>query len=124
MFQSWFVKIDEFSWWDIERISTDAGTQFTSMKFQVECQTHGVHLTSSAPEHNEINGQVRVTWKPLRTLSNSFMVHVRVLEEYIHFLIIYIMDQIFLVVLIKDLVNKDNEPTMPFKFVTGTKPSV
>ena len=30
MFQSIFGKIDQFGWWDLERISADAGTQFTS----------------------------------------------------------------------------------------------
>ena len=32
MFQSRFGKIDQFGWWDLERISADAGTQFTSTK--------------------------------------------------------------------------------------------
>ena len=31
MFQSRFGKIDQFGWWDLERISAYAGTQFTSM---------------------------------------------------------------------------------------------
>ena len=30
MFKSRFGKIDQFGWWDLERISADAGTQFTS----------------------------------------------------------------------------------------------
>ena len=30
MFQSRFGKIDEFGWWDLERISSYAGMQFTS----------------------------------------------------------------------------------------------
>ena len=30
MFQSIFGKIDELGWWDLEGISEDAGTQFTS----------------------------------------------------------------------------------------------
>ena len=30
MIQSRFGKIDQFGWWDLERISADAGTQFTS----------------------------------------------------------------------------------------------
>ena len=34
MFQSRFGKIDEFGWWDLERISEDAGTHFTSMEFK------------------------------------------------------------------------------------------
>ena len=34
MFQSRFGKIDEFGWWDLERISADAGTKFTSKEFK------------------------------------------------------------------------------------------
>ena len=35
MFQSIFGKIDQFGWWDLERISADVGTQFTSTQFKV-----------------------------------------------------------------------------------------
>ena len=34
MFQSRFGKMNQFGWWDLERISADAGTQFTSMEFK------------------------------------------------------------------------------------------
>ena len=51
MFQSRFGKIDQFGWWDLERISADAGTQFTLTEFKKECQTCRVHLTLAAPEH-------------------------------------------------------------------------
>ena len=34
MFQSIFGKIDRFGWWNLEIISADAGTQFTSTKFK------------------------------------------------------------------------------------------
>ena len=51
MFQSRFGKIDQFRWWDLEIISADAGTKFTSTEFKDECQTRGVRLTLSAPEH-------------------------------------------------------------------------
>ena len=34
MFQSRFVKIDQFGWWDLERISADTGTQFTLTEFK------------------------------------------------------------------------------------------
>ena len=61
MFQSRFGKIDEFGWWDLERISADAGTQFASTEFKEECQIRRVRLTLEAPEHQEMNGQVEVT---------------------------------------------------------------
>ena len=31
MFQAIFVEVDEFGWWDIKRVQTDAGMQFTSV---------------------------------------------------------------------------------------------
>ena len=34
IFQSRFWEIDKFGWWDLEIISADAGTQFTSMDFK------------------------------------------------------------------------------------------
>ena len=34
MFQSRFVKIDEFGWWDLEIISVHAGAKFTSAEFK------------------------------------------------------------------------------------------
>ena len=36
-FKSRFGKIDEFGWWDLERILVDASTQFTSTEFKEEC---------------------------------------------------------------------------------------
>ena len=38
IFQSRFGKIDQFGWWDLEKISAEAGTQFTSTEFKDECQ--------------------------------------------------------------------------------------
>ena len=124
MFQSRFVKIDKFGWWDIEIISADSGTQFTSTDFQDSFQTHGVHLTLAAPEYQEMNGKVEVTWRTLRTIAHSLMVHVIVSEAYINRALMYTTDHIFPLLPIKYLINEENEPTTPFKHVTGTKPSV
>ena len=71
-----------------------------------------------------MNGQVEVTWRMLRTVAHSLMVHARVLEAYIHFALMYTTDQIFTVLPIKDLINEDGNPTTPHKLATGTKPSV
>ena len=66
MFQSRSGKIDQLGWWYLERISADTVTQFTSKEFKEKCQTRGVCLTLAAPEHQEMNGQVEVTWITLR----------------------------------------------------------
>ena len=50
-FQARFGKLDEFGWWDMEIIQTDAGTQFTYKVFQKVLSVHGVRLTLAAPDH-------------------------------------------------------------------------
>ena len=124
MFQSRFGKMDQFGWWNLERISADAGTQFTSTEFKDECQTCGVHLTLAAPEHQEINGKVEVTWRTLLKVVHALMVHARVPEVYVHLASMYTTDHIRPVLPIKDLINKYGDPTTPHKLATGTKPSV
>ena len=121
MFQSRFGKIDEFGWWDLERISEDTGSQFTLTEFKKYCQTCGVYLMLAAPEHYEMNKQVGVTWRTLRTVAHSLMVHARVLEEYIHFALIYTTDHIFPDLPIKDMINKYGDLTTPYKLATCTK---
>ena len=79
MSQSIFGKIDKFGWWELERISADAGLQFNSTEFKEESQTCGVHLMLAAPEYQEMNGQVKVTCRTLCTFAHSLMIHARVL---------------------------------------------
>ena len=65
-----------------------------------------------------------MTRRTLHTVAHSLMVNARVLEACIHFSLIYTTDHIFPVLPIKDLINKDGDPTTPHKLSTGTKPSV
>ena len=78
MFQYRFGKIDQFGWWDLERISADAGTQFTLTEFKEECQTRGNCLILATPEHQEMKEQVEVNWKTLHTIVHALMVHARI----------------------------------------------
>ena len=71
-----------------------------------------------------MSGQVKVTWRTLRKIAHSLMVYARVLEVYINFVLMYMTDHIFTVLTIKDMINEDGDPTMPYKLATGTKPSV
>ena len=61
MFQAIIGKLHEFGWWDVEIIQTDAGTQFTSKKFQEGLSIRGVQLKLAAPDHQEMNGKIGVT---------------------------------------------------------------
>ena len=71
-----------------------------------------------------MDGKVEVTWRTLRKVAHSHMVHARVPEVYVHFALMYTIDHIFLVLPIKDLINEDGDPTTPHKLATCTKPSV
>ena len=71
-----------------------------------------------------MNGQVEVTWRMLRIVAHSLMIHARVPAVYVHLASMYTIDHIFSVLLIKYLINKDGNPTTPHKLETGTKPSV
>ena len=94
------------------------------MEFREKCQTCGVCLKLATPEHQDMNRQVEVTWRTLRTVAHSIMVHARVPEVYVHLKLMYTTDHIFPVLPIKDLINKDIDPTTPHKLEIGTKPSV
>ena len=113
MFQSRFEKIDKFGLWDLDRVSEDAGMQFTLTEFREEFQNRGVCLTLAAIEHQEMNVQVEVTWRTLHTVAHSLMVHDRVSEAYVHFALLYMTDHIFPVLPIKYLINEDGDPTTP-----------
>ena len=94
------------------------------MEFKEECETCGVHWKLVAPEYQEMNGQAEVTWRMLRTIAHSLMVHARFSEAYIHFALMYTTDHIFPVLPIKYLINEDGDPNTLYKLATGTKPLV
>ena len=81
-------------------------------------------MTLAAPEHQENNGQIKVTWIMLRKIAHSLIVHARFLETYINFSLMYTTDHIFTVLPTKYLINEDGELNTPFKLATGMKTSV
>ena len=81
-------------------------------------------MTLASPEHQEMNGQVEVTWRTLRSILHSLMVHARVSEAYIQFALMYTTYHIFPVLPIKYMINEDVYPKTPHKLATGTEPSV
>ena len=72
----------------------------------------------AAPEHQDMNGQVELIWRTLRTVAHSLKVHARVSEAYVNFALMYTTDHIFPVLPIY------GDPTTPHKLATGTKSSV
>ena len=81
-------------------------------------------MTLAEPEYPYMNRNFYVTWRTLRTVAHSVMVHARVSEAYVHFALMYTTYHIFPVLPIRDLINEDGDPTTPHKIATGLKPSV
>ena len=50
------------------------------------------------------------------------MIHVRVLEAYVYFAVMYTVDNISPVLLIKDLISKYGKTTMSYKLAIDRKP--
>ena len=62
-------------------------------------------------------------WRTLRTVAHSLMVNARVPEAYVDFTLMYTTDHFISVLTIKDIINEDGDPTMPYKLEIGTKVS-
>ena len=60
----------------------------------------------------------------MQDITHSSMVYVRVADEDIHLELMYTTFHILTVISIKQLVNRDGEPTMLHKLETSVKPSV
>ena len=123
MFQARFGKVDDFGWWDIERIQTYASTQFTSKEFQGDLSLRWLLIELFIPYHQEMNGQVEVTWQKLRTVAHSIMVNARVLGEYILLELMHMTDNVISILSIKHFVKQDGGPTTPHTLATSKKPS-
>ena len=78
----------------------------------------------AAPENQEMNGQVEVTWRTFCKIAHYLMVHARVSEAYIHFVLMYTTDHLFPVLSIKCMINEYGDPTTQYKLARGTKPLV
>ena len=85
MFNGRFGKVEEFGQWYIERIQTDASTQFTSKEFKEYLSVRDTRLSLATPDHQEIINKVEVTQKILRTTTQSIMVNAWISDKYIHF---------------------------------------
>ena len=98
--------------------------KFISKWFQESLSVRGVHLNLTPLYHQYMNGQVKLTWKTLRTIVHSIMVKAQVSYDYKRFTLMYTTHHIFLVLPINHLVNQDVELNTPQKMATVTKPSV
>ncbi|MGH7974694.1 MAG: hypothetical protein ACREBR_04150 [bacterium] len=113
----------EFGYLDLERVQTDAGSQFTSVKFKQEALQAGFRLTIAAPRHQEQNAYCERTWQTIRTIAHKMLLHARVGQQYTHHALMYATDHIFPAIPWKKL-NIDDRPSTPYELSTGQRPCI
>ncbi len=73
-----------FTFWDIEQIKSDAGTEFTSQEFEQFCAEKRVAVSFAPPKHQEGNHFTERTWQYLRKLAQCMLVHARLPDMYLY----------------------------------------
>jgi transposase InsO family protein len=69
-----------FTFWDIEKIKSDAGTEFTSREFEQFCPDKRVAVSFAPPKHQEGNHFA----ESLRKLAQCMLVHARLHDMYLY----------------------------------------
>ena len=99
MFQARFGKVDEFGWWDMERIQTDAGTQFIPKDFQYSKTS----IRGTRPKENYFPSRSDIA-NIVNYCTFNYCAR-KVFIEYKRFAVIYTTDHICSFLPIKPLVD-------------------
>jgi transposase InsO family protein len=106
---------------DIERLRTDAGSQFTSTDFKNFCRRRHISLSIAAPKKQSQNHLAERSWQTINKMARSLLVHARPPDQYHYHAILY-ATSIFNILPIRDLYTPDDAATTPFHLFTGNKP--
>ena len=104
-------------------IRTDAGTAFTSAKFISACTNLGIKVEAAAPEHQEMNGICEAKWREVHNTANILLNTARLGGAFFHHAHAYAV-HIVNSCPAKNVIDKDGNPTTPFHFSYGRKPSL
>ena len=106
----------------LEAIRTDADPVFESQEFLQGCADYKIGLSHAAPRHQEMNGLAERSWKSIRELAFSMMVHAHVGDEFYDFALDHAW-KVYNCLPIKGL-EKDEVPATPYEMFFGSKPSL
>ena len=68
-----------------QRIQTDFGSVFTSIKLMNFCRNNSITITYAAPKHLEMNLILKQTWQSICHIKITLIVHVPIDETCTHF---------------------------------------
>ena len=104
-------------------IRTDAGSAFTSAKFITACNDLGIKLEAAAPEHQEMNGICEAKWREIHNTANILLNTARLGGAFFHHAHAYAI-HIVNSCPAKNVTDQDGNPTTPFQYSYGRKPSL
>jgi transposase InsO family protein len=119
--EHWLIR--GFTLWDIEKIKSDAGTEFTSQEFKQFCVEKRVAVSFAPPKHQEGNNFAERTWQSLRKLSQCMLVHAKLPDMYLYQALLHACN-VFTILPLKKLVTADGTVTTPFELFVRSKPVV
>ena len=104
-------------------IRTDAETAFTSSKFVTACTELGIKVETAAPEHQEMNGICEAKWREVHNTANTLLNTTRLGGAFFHHAHAYAVS-IINSCPAKNVTDADGNPTTPFNYSYGRKPSL
>jgi hypothetical protein len=104
-------------------IHTNAGFAFTSAKFLAACNDLGIKLEAAAPEHQEKNGICETKWRKVHNTTNILLNTAQPNGAFFHHAHAYAIC-IVNSCPAKNVTDQNGNPTTPFQFSHGRKPSL
>jgi len=108
---------------DLDRIRSDAGSQFTSAEFVEYCREHQIHLSLAAPKKQYQNHLAERTWQTTSTIARTLLVHARLPDTFWYHAMVYATD-IFNVLPVRGMKNEQDCPATPYELFFSKKPSI
>jgi len=115
--------VSSFGYLDLERIRTDAGSQFTLGEFAEYCRKNHIHLSLAAPKKQYQNHLAERTWQTTSTIACTLLVHARLPDTFWYHAVVYATD-IFNVLPVQGLKNEEDCPAKPYELFFSKKPSI
>jgi transposase InsO family protein len=114
---------ETFGFINLEKIRTDAGSQFTSSEFADYCREQGVHLSLAAPKNQYQNHLAERTWQTTSTMARALLVHARLPNVFWYHALQY-ASYIFYVLPVRGVKDDHDYPATPHELFFREKPTI
>jgi hypothetical protein len=112
-----------YGYLSLDRICSDAGSQFTSAEFAAYCRDQQIHLSLAAPKKQYQNHLAEHTWQTISTIAPTLLVHARLPATFLYHAMVYATD-IFNVLPVRGMKNEEDCPATPYELFFSEKPSI